>query len=153
MSYRNLSINHKLIFSLSFELHGFRYVQKGAIILKKPSNRKERMDLIERKLGLDFASALYRMTDGELKKYMEHNFNRIIKMPDYSHKENTPTCLRCGCQVDIEFHTYCQCGKDRTVYSEEDWKKVIENDIEENAELSDADMEFINNGYKVERRK
>lgn len=128
------------------------YIWKGETILKKPKNRKERMDLIEKKFGVEFASGLYRMADGELKRYMEHNFNRIVKMPDYFYKENNPTCLRCGCQVDIDFHTYCQCGKDRTVYSEEDWKKIIEEDIAENIELSESDMEFIKNGYKMVER-
>lgn len=115
--------------------------------MKKPTNRKERINMITQKFGLDFASGMYMSTDKEVREFFESLYPRLQKMPDFIAEEHVPVCKRCGVPVDMEFHTYCQCGTDRAVYSEADWKRDIE-DHDDSDRLTE-DIEFIANGYKI----
>lgn len=115
--------------------------------MKKPSNRKERINMIIQKLGLDFVSGMYSSTDKEIKEIFESIYPKLIKMPDFVARGHLPVCKRCGVEVDIEFHTYCQCGMDRTVYNEEEWERDIEDHTEKDRLPEDA--AFVARGYKL----
>lgn len=116
--------------------------------MKKPSNRKERVEFIAKKKGLDFAFLMYYMTDGEVKTFFEKLYPTLKNMQDFS-GEKKPICVRCNCEVESYFSTECACGDNRAVYSEEDWKYDIENHSER--ERLDEDYDFIANGYKLSR--
>lgn len=113
----------------------------------KPKNRKERVEFIAKKKGLDFAFLMYSMTDGEVKNFFEKIYPVIKDTDDFDGVKQKPTCIRCGCEVNSYFTTECACGYNRAVYSEEDWKYDIENHSDR--ERLEEDFEFIANGYKI----
>jgi hypothetical protein len=112
--------------------------------LRKPRNRRERMDMISQKYGYKTAQSLYFLTDKEVRMFFDQQYKRMLKMPDYV--DSQPVCIRCNSEVEIEFHTYCSCGEDRAVYSIEDWKQDIKDNDKNTLE---ADNEFIANGYQL----
>lgn len=113
--------------------------------MKKPSNRKERMEFILLKLGADTVQSMYAMTDKEVKFFFDSIYPRIKDRDDYYQEKKDSVCIRCNTIVETEFHTWCSCGEDRAIYTEFDWK----DDIDSNSDRVDGDMEFINNGCKL----
>lgn len=113
--------------------------------MKKPANRRERIEFICRKKGNRISDIFTLMTDREVKMYFDCIYPKIIEKPDATAADEAVQCLRCGC--DVEHHYECMCGYDRVVFSEDDWKR----DIEDNgwSELKDTDKEFIANGYQL----
>lgn len=113
--------------------------------MKKPSNRRERIEFICRKRGNRISDIFTLMTDREVKAYFDYIYPAIKDNQDATVADETVQCVRCGCNV--EHHFECGCGYDRTVFSEEDWKR----DIEDNSysDLSELDKEFISNGYHL----
>lgn len=85
------------------------------VVIRKPSNRKERISFIIKKKGFDFACFSLEMTDGELKKYFDKLWNNGLKTEsDYIPKVHEPSiCLRCG--EEIEWISSCGCGEDMAV--------------------------------------
>lgn len=85
------------------------------------------------------------MTDREVKEYFDCIYPAIKEKPDATASDETVQCIRCGCNV--EHHFECGCGYDRVVFSEENWKR----DIEDNSysDLSELDKQFISNGYHL----
>lgn len=112
--------------------------------MKKPKNRKERIDMIVKKLGTGFAVNMLYMNDKEVKQFTEDNYEWLKQKEDYI--ENESTCIRCG--ENILHHTECGCGFDRAVFSEEDWKEDIKAFSNE-SDRCPKDEEFINNKYKI----
>jgi hypothetical protein len=112
--------------------------------MKKPSNRKERIDFIILKQGYDMASLLLSYTDKELRKHFDYLYPYLKDKEDFKTIYIPSTCLRCG-EVVIH-HFECGCGDDRAVFSDEDWKEEIKH--EENT--TDRDECFIKNNYSSE---
>lgn len=114
--------------------------------MKKPSNRHERIEFICQKKGQRISDIFTLMTDREVKKYFDAIYLRIKDKPDATAADEAVQCVRCGC--DVEHHFECACGYDRAVFSEDDWKR----DIEDNSwsELSELDKEFIANGCHID---
>lgn len=113
--------------------------------MKKPQNRKERIEYICRKKGQRIADIFIYMTDREVKQYFEAIYPKIKDKEDATANDDEVQCIRCGCNV--EHHFECLCGYDRAVFTEEDWKMDIE--INRWSELKGLDEEFIENGYKL----
>lgn len=85
------------------------------------------------------------MTDREVKSFFDLLYPSIKERPDATAADDTVQCLRCGC--DVEHHLECDCGVDRCVFTEEEWK----DDIEDGnfSEMKEWDKEFIKNGFRV----
>lgn len=115
--------------------------------MRKPTNRKDRLKFIAQKKGVEFAQSLYLMTDSELKQFFDSIYETLCSKPDYNPLNEQPTCIRCGSKVEIEFHTYCLCGEDRAVYSEDEWKRDIMSHTD--SERCEEDAEFIKCGFRV----
>ena len=113
--------------------------------MKKPSNRRDRINFILQKKGRRISDIFTLMTDKEVKQYFDAIWPRIKDAPDAGEFDDMVQCVRCGCNV--EHHFECLCGYDRAVFSEEDWRM----DIEDNnwSELKGLDEEFIANGYRI----
>ncbi|KAB2493191.1 hypothetical protein F8158_22765 [Bacillus cereus] len=77
---------------------------------KKPSNRKERVDFLIRKIGFDVISkSLASMTDREVKVLFEGAYLTYRDREDYrAPKYQTPECLICGSETVT--HWDCACG-------------------------------------------
>lgn len=114
--------------------------------MKKPSNRRERIEFICRKKGYRMSDIFTLMTDREVKLYFDYAYPVLKDKPDTA-PDDMPKCIRCGC--DVEHHFECACGYDRAVFSEEDWRR----DIEDNdySDLNESDKEFISNGYRINK--
>lgn len=117
--------------------------------MKKPLNRRERIEFICQKKGKHISDIFTLMTDHEVKVYFDYIYPVIKEKPDVTAIDESVQCIRCGSNVEIEFNTYCQCGMNRAVYSSEDWKRQIKQDMDDDIELSDEDKTFISNGYKL----
>lgn len=93
--------------------------------MRKPKNRKERVNFILQKCGYDDAVSLVGFTDSELKKYFEKIYPLIKDKSDY--KKPNISCMRCG--EKVLWHTECGCSfeYDRAVFDEEGWIDDIEN--------------------------
>ena len=115
--------------------------------MRKPSNRKERLMFIAQKQGIESASNLFLLTDSEVKQMFDLIYLKIKNMPDYKPEDNQPVCMRCGCKVETEFHTYCLCGEDRAIFSEQEWIQDIYSRPEK--DRCKEDIQFINNGHRV----
>lgn len=113
--------------------------------MKKPSNRKERIDFIIRKKGKRISDIFIKMTDREVKNFFDKNYPIIKNKEDSTNKDETVQCIRCKC--DVEHHLECDCGIDRCVFTEEEWKDDIEYGNYSN--LKNTDKDFIKNGYKI----
>ncbi|WP_291566732.1 MULTISPECIES: hypothetical protein [unclassified Clostridium] len=111
--------------------------------MKKPKNRKERIDFIIAKLGNDMGLLFLSLTDREVKKFIDENYNWLKEKEDY--QQPISRCIRCN--EEVIHHTECGCGYDRAIFSEEDWKDDIESFDE--AYRFSKDKEFIRNGYKM----
>lgn len=114
--------------------------------MNKFKNRKSRIEFIQKKKGRKFVEFVFPdMTDKEVKQYFEALYPKIKDDPDWTESDDIVSCVRCGC--DVIHHFDCLCGYDRAVFSEEDWKR----DIEDNGfcENPGLDEEFIANGYKL----
>ena len=115
--------------------------------MDKFKNRKSRIDFVAKKRGRRFVELFFvDMTDREVKQYFNLLYPSIKDLPDVK-SDIEVQCVRCGCDVEHQFE--CLCGYDRAVFSEEDWKK----DIEDNnwSDLRGLDEEFIANGYKISK--
>lgn len=115
--------------------------------MNKFKNRKSRIEFMTKNRGRRFVELLcVDMTDRELKQYFNLLYPLIKDLPDLE-SDVEAQCIRCGC--DVEHHFECLCGYDRAVFSEEDWKR----DIEDNSwsDLRGLDEEFIENGYKINK--
>lgn len=113
--------------------------------MRKPSNRKERINFICQKHGQRIKDIFIYMTDRELKQYFEMIYPLIKDKADATKTDDTVQCIRCGC--DVEHHLECECGIDRCVFSEEDWKDDI--DGGNWSEMKQRDLEFIENNYHL----
>lgn len=115
--------------------------------MKKPNNRRDRINFIIQKKGRRVSDIFALMTDREVKLYFDAIWSRIKDAPDATAQDDEVQCIRCGC--DVEHHYDCLCGFDRAVFSEEDWKM----DIEGNnwSDMRGLDEEFIANGYKLKQ--
>lgn len=111
--------------------------------MKKPKNRKERIDFIIAKLGNDTGLLFLSSTDREVKKFIDENYNWLKEKEDYQ----PPISRYIRCNEEVIHHTECGCGYDRTIFSEEDWKDDIESFDE--AYRFSKDKEFIRNGYRM----
>lgn len=113
--------------------------------MRKPSNRRKRIEYICQKKGRRISDIFTLMTDKEVKSYFDAVYPSLKNKPDINELDETVQCVRCGC--DVEHHYECGCGYDRVVFSEEDWKR----DLEDNgwSDLNDLDREFIANGYHI----
>lgn len=115
--------------------------------MKKPANRRERIEFICRKKGNRASDIFTLMTDREVKTYFEYIYPAIKNKPDVTNDYETIQCIRCGC--DVEHHFECACGYDRAVFSEEDWRRDIEDN--DDSDLNESDKEFISNGYRINK--
>lgn len=113
--------------------------------MKRPNNRRERIQFICRKKGWRASEIFALMTDKEVKQYFDAVYPLLRDKPDATPEDDETLCLRCGCSV--EHHFECLCGYDRAVFSEEDWKRDIEDGNW--SELKGLDQEFIANGYHI----
>ncbi|MEW9940024.1 hypothetical protein AB2T82_21085 [Clostridium butyricum] len=112
--------------------------------MRKPKNRKERIDFIVNKMGINVAQGMLYMSDKEVKQFVDSVYLNLKNKED--HIEEGSTCIRCGEQ--IIHHTECGCGNDRSIFSEEEWKYDIESFSDE-SDRCPEDEEFIKNGYKL----
>ena len=117
--------------------------------MRKPANRRERIEFICQKKGNRMAVIFTYMTDKEVKQYFEAIYPRIKDKADATIHDDEIQCVRCGC--DVEHHFDCLCGYDRAVFSEEDWKMDIEG--HNWSDLRALDEEFIANGYKIKKEE
>ncbi|MCU5570869.1 hypothetical protein OCA42_13335 [Bacillus cereus] len=78
--------------------------------LKKPRNRKERVEFLIKKMGFDvIGSSLVSMTDRDVKYLFEGAYLTYKDKEDYQTPEyRLPKCLVCGCETVI--HWDCSCG-------------------------------------------
>lgn len=111
--------------------------------MKKPSNRRERIDFICKKKGQRIKDTFIYMTDKELKLYFDILYPTLKNSPDATKVDDTVQCIRCG--YDVEHHLECGCGTDRCVFTEEEWKDDI--DCSNWSEMKHMDLEFIKNNY------
>ncbi|MDF2543467.1 MAG: hypothetical protein K0S47_3185 [Herbinix sp.] len=112
--------------------------------MKIPSNRKEKVKFFRKKLGCEIADNwLSDKSDKEVKRLFELYYPKMKDKEDYKESEIKVTCIRCGCEV-IHHHE-CNCGMDRAVFSEEDWK----DDIDSNSDRLQGDEEFMKNEFKL----
>lgn len=111
--------------------------------MRKPKNRKERIQFISQKLGSDNAIGMLYMTDKEVEKFVDSVYSNLKDNDDYV--EKVSICIRC--REEVLHHTECGCGNDRAVFNEYDWKDDIES-FDEEFRLP-QDTEFIENGYKL----
>lgn len=113
--------------------------------MKKPSNRKERIEFIDKKYGNDFARSFYKSTDKEVKEFVNLRYTALKNKEDYVYETPVSTCIRCG--EEVLHHQECGCGIDRAVFDNYGWK----DDIESNSDRIEGDEEFIANGYKSDK--
>lgn len=76
--------------------------------MKKPSNRKERVKFIIRKLGRGYESAFALMTDREVKGFFDELYLKIKDREDFQEERSNPKCLVCQGEVEITWD--CGCG-------------------------------------------
>lgn len=91
--------------------------------MKKPSNRKERIDFFVNKLGIDYALNLVFLTDGQVAHLFNARYQELKKMPDYKSKPTESKCVRC--ESFIYWHSVCDCGEDRAVFDDDSWLQDI----------------------------
>ena len=113
--------------------------------MRKPSNRIERINFICQKKGQRIKDIFIYMTDRELKRYFDMIYPLIKDKQDATKADDTVQCIRCGC--DVEMHLDCNCGVDRAVFTEEEWKNDI--DSADWSEMKHWDLEFIKNNYHI----
>lgn len=77
---------------------------------KKPSNRKERVGFLIRKIGFDVISkSISSMTDREVKPFFEEVYPTYKDREDYQVPEyKTPECLVCDGETIMDWE--CACG-------------------------------------------
>ena len=101
--------------------------------MKKPSNRKERINFIEKKKGYDFATTLVYLTDSELKRFFNFLWKKGLKNQiDFAPSFKPATCLRCN--KEVEFISVCGCGERRAVIDLEGFESDDEDDQKIKAE-------------------
>lgn len=76
----------------------------------KPSNRKERLEWIQQKKGIDYVMGMYLLTDREVKKWFEKVYPYYKDAPAYERVTEQPVCLVCDNEVTILWN--CSCGED-----------------------------------------
>lgn len=113
-------------------------------MVKKPNNRKTRIEFISKKLGLPNAQLFLTFTDKEVKTFVDNMYNSLKDKEDYIEPESI--CIRC--EERVISHTECGCGYDRAIFGEEDWKDDIESFSDE-SDRRPEDEEFIKNGYRI----
>ena len=115
--------------------------------MKKPCNRKERINFIRKKFGNDVVSAFASLTDKEVRNYFEEIYPSIKNKEDYKYKSKESLCIKCNDVIEITYN--CQCGS--CYFLEEDWKSDIKYNLENGLEndLDEQDMKFMSNGYKL----
>lgn len=103
--------------------------------MKKPQNRKERIELLIQKLGIDFVTGMYAFTDKEVKQLFEVYWKRGLKdRQDYKDDVSAVECIRCG--QDVMTETYCGCGMNRAVYDIDSWIRDLEDNPDGDDELT-----------------
>ena len=115
--------------------------------MKKPSNRKERIEFLMKKWGYDIVSGFVAYTDSEIKRLFEQHYSSLKNADDYVIKSYAPTCVKCGDEISVTY----DCACEHVFFLEEDWQNYIENCVKDGHEdyLDEQDIEFINNGYKI----
>lgn len=81
--------------------------------VRKPRNRKERIDFIALKCGLDFATGMYRLTDRQVKEFCDLHYDDLKAQPDYLQPKNRPIIsIREKVFVDHGYYHSCIVNKD-----------------------------------------
>lgn len=88
--------------------------------MKKPKNRKERIEFLHRKKGEFGIYGMEYLTDREVKNHFEKYYPSIKDAPDYIYKEPDITCCRCGCTVFVDTTYECQCGINKVAFSKDE---------------------------------
>lgn len=94
----------------SINVVDFEFCRKGAVKVRKPKGRKERVDFLIKKMAFAvIGSSLVSMTDREVKQFFEEVYPFYKNKEDYKNPEyKSPECLVCG---DIAVaHWDCCCG-------------------------------------------
>jgi hypothetical protein len=74
--------------------------------MKKPGNRKERIEFLVLKYGKMIESFFAYHTDVQVKAYFESVWPKIKDMPDCGDDGPEVTCIRCNSPVIIEHHYF-----------------------------------------------
>lgn len=95
--------------------------------MKKPSNRKERINFLKQKKGYGYVSALASLTDSELRKHFDLLWENGLKNENnYISTIEPAICLRCNSEV--EFISICGCGERMAVIDIEGFNPDDEED-------------------------
>lgn len=86
--------------------------------MKKPRNRRERIEFLTKKLGSYFTQGMVAFTDKEVKKFTDGVYENLKDKEDYVASEIESICIRCN--KPVLYHYECDCGFDRAVFSKED---------------------------------
>lgn len=79
------------------------------VILIKPTNRKDRVDFITKKLGGEIVHSLAKMNDKELKNFFNNIYPKYKDAVDYQRpKFEMPICFVCGGETETTWN--CACG-------------------------------------------
>lgn len=84
--------------------------------MKKPSTRKEIIDVLIQKKGYEYTSILtLALKDSNLKKHFDRLWKNGLKGEvDYIPSDIEPSiCLRC--KSEVEYVSYCDCGENMAV--------------------------------------
>lgn len=77
--------------------------------MRKPRNRKERVDFLKRKMGSHIIHVLVSMDDREIKGFFNELYPLYKDKEDYQEPEyKTPDCLVCGSETITTWD--CTCG-------------------------------------------
>lgn len=84
----------------------------------KPKTRKERLEWLRLKKGMDYVMSMYALTDREVKEWFERVYPLYKDAPEHESKFQHPECLVCGNEVRIIWD--CMCGENNAIIDEDD---------------------------------
>lgn len=87
-------------------------------MMGKPQSRKERLEWLREKKGIDYVMSMYAMTDKEVKDFFERVYPLYKDTPNYERKASVPECLVCETEIRITWD--CACGENLAIIDEDD---------------------------------
>lgn len=86
--------------------------------MRKPRTRKERLEWLAYRKGIDYVTAMYAMTDHEVKVFFDQVYVRYKDLPAFERKTELPVCLVCESEVRITWD--CSCGENMAIIDPDD---------------------------------
>lgn len=97
--------------------------------MRKPKNRKERIEFLSRKMGRESADLFVYFTDKEVKQHFDGIYLKIKNRPDYETKAST--CMRCGEEVIYHYECGCSTEYNRVVFDNDMWLDDLESNTDD----------------------